>query len=60
MSLTYGYDLKSHDDKMIVAPVQITRILERLVLPGALLVNHFPFCMDFYFSISTQVTLNRF
>ncbi|KAI0253714.1 cytochrome P450 [Lactifluus subvellereus] len=43
MSLTYGYDLKSHDDKMIVAPVQVTRIAAPLVLPGALLVNHLPF-----------------
>ena len=58
MSLTYGYDLKSHDDKMIVAPVQVTRIAAPLVLPGALLVNHLPFCMDAYFITSTQVTLN--
>jgi hypothetical protein len=45
MSLTYGYDLKEYrDDDMVAAPVQITETLGRLVLPGAMLVNHFPFC----------------
>jgi hypothetical protein len=44
MSLVYGYDLKENDD-IIVAPVQLSRMLSRLVLPGAALVNHLPFRM---------------
>jgi cytochrome P450 len=43
MSLTYGYDLKGNDDPMIAAPVQATELLSRLILPGAVLVNHLPF-----------------
>ncbi len=46
MSLTYGYDLKDNNDHMIAAPVQITELLSRFVLPGAILVNHLPFCAD--------------
>jgi hypothetical protein len=44
MSLTFGYDLKE-GDKILEAPVQVTKILSPLVLPGAALVNHFPFCV---------------
>ena len=46
MSLTYGYDLKDNDDRMIAAPVQATEMLSRLILPGAVLVNHLPFCAN--------------
>lgn len=46
MSLTYGYNLKGNDDRMIAAPVQSTEMLSQLILPGALLVNHLPFCAD--------------
>ncbi|KAI0299508.1 cytochrome P450 [Russula brevipes] len=41
MSLTYGYDLKEYDD-MIAAPVEASKIMSQLLLPGAALVNHFP------------------
>ncbi|KAH9016887.1 cytochrome P450 [Lactarius hengduanensis] len=41
MSLMYGYNLKENDE-IIKAPVQLLRMLSRLVLPGAALVNHFP------------------
>ena len=44
MSLTYGYDLKDNSDQIIVAAVQATEMLSRLTPPGALLVNHLPFC----------------
>ena len=47
MSLVYGYDLKKND-KIIEAPVQLSHILARLVLPGAALVNTFPFCTNLY------------
>jgi hypothetical protein len=46
MSLTYGYDLKEYDD-MIAAPVQASKIMSQLLLPGAALVNHFPICVVF-------------
>jgi len=43
MSLTYGYDLKD-GDKILEAPNQISEFLSPLLLPGATLVNHLPFC----------------
>ncbi|KAN0137798.1 Cytochrome P450 [Lactarius tabidus] len=43
MSLTYGYDLKDNNDQIIAAPVQATELVSRLIVPGALLVNHLPF-----------------
>ena len=46
MSLTYGYDLKDNNDQMIAAPVQATEFVSRLIVPGALLVNHLPFCAE--------------
>ena len=46
MSLTYGYDLKDNDD-IIAAPIQAIEIMSRLVLPGAAMVNHLPFCWSF-------------
>jgi cytochrome P450 len=42
MSLTYGYNLKT-GDKILEAPLQVTKIMSKLVLPGAALVNHLPF-----------------
>ena len=45
MSLVYGYDLKE-DDQMAEAPVQLTNILTRFVLPGAALVIYLPFRMN--------------
>ncbi|KAH9976351.1 cytochrome P450 [Lactifluus volemus] len=42
MSLTYGYSLKDEDD-MIAAPIQATEIMSRVMLPGAVMVNHLPF-----------------
>jgi hypothetical protein len=43
MSLAYGYDLNDGDD-FIAAPIQATEIMSRVILPGATLVNHLPFC----------------
>ena len=43
MSLTFGYDLKD-GDKILEAPVQTGELMSPLVLPGATLVNHVPFC----------------
>ena len=43
MSLTYGYDLKEGDE-ILEAPIQIGETMSPLLLPGAALVNHLPFC----------------
>jgi hypothetical protein len=48
MSLAYGYDLNDGDELM-TAPIQATEIMSRVVLPGAVLVNHLPFCTVLYF-----------
>jgi hypothetical protein len=43
MSLAYGYDLNDGDELM-AAPIQTTELMSRVILPGAVLVNHLPFC----------------
>jgi hypothetical protein len=45
MSLTYGYDLNEGDD-MTAAPIQAAEMLVPLILPGAAMVNHLPFCAE--------------
>ena len=47
MSLVYGYELKEND-KIVEAPVELSNILGRLVLPGAALVNYLPFRMNLH------------
>ena len=56
MSLTYGYDLKDRD-KILEAPVQASKILGPLILPGATLVNHLPFCAVANFAPPILVSL---
>ena len=55
MSLAYGYDLNDGDDFM-EAPIQAVELVSRLVLPGAVLVNHLPFCKILYFIKPVQVS----
>ena len=43
MSFSYGYNLKD-GDKILEAPLQISKTLSPLLLPGGALVNHLPFC----------------
>jgi hypothetical protein len=59
MSLTYGYDPKEGDD-MIATPVQAAEIISPLLLPGAALVNHFPFCAVIYCILPMLVRLRSF
>ena len=59
MSLTYGYDLNDGDDFM-TAPIQATEIMSRLILPGAALVNHLPFCAIPYFITRTLASHSHF
>jgi len=42
MSLTYGFDVKSHDDPFLAAAERALAILEEATVPGAFLVNTFP------------------
>jgi hypothetical protein len=57
MSLTYGYDPKEGDD-MMAAPIRATEMITRLLLPGAALVNEFPFRAVMYciIVISSKLT----
>jgi hypothetical protein len=59
MSLTYGYDLKDGDDFM-AAPIQAIELMSRVILPGAALVNHLPFCAVPYFAAPTLVSHSCF
>jgi hypothetical protein len=43
MSLTYGYDLKE-GDKILEAPVQLTKMHGPVIQPGGAQVNYLPFC----------------
>ena len=43
MSLTYGYGIKD-GEKVLELPVQVSKILSPLVLPGTALIVNFPFC----------------
>jgi hypothetical protein len=54
MSLTYGYDLND-GDKILEAPVQASKLMAPLVLPGATLVNHLPFCAVSGFILAISV-----
>ena len=48
MSLTYGYDLNDGDEFM-AAPIEAAELSSRVIPPGAVLVNHLPFCTVLYF-----------
>jgi hypothetical protein len=60
MSLTYGYDLKANNDEMMVPPVQMTKLTATLALPGAVLVNHLPFCPVAHFTAMQATHNNHF
>ena len=55
MSLTYGYDLNDGDELM-AAPIEASEITSRVALPGAVLVNHLPFCTVLYFITAVLVS----
>jgi hypothetical protein len=42
MSLTYGFNLKSHDDPFLLAAERALHTLEAVAVPGAFLVDTFP------------------
>ena len=44
MSLTYGFDIKSHDDPFLAAAERALVTIEEATVPGAFLVDTFPIC----------------
>jgi len=44
MYLTYGFDIKSHEDPFLSAAERALAIIEEVTVPGAFLVNTFPIC----------------
>jgi hypothetical protein len=45
MSLTYGLDIKSHEDPFLTAAERALHKIEEVAVPGVFLVNTFPICM---------------
>jgi hypothetical protein len=44
MNLTYGFDIKSHDDPFLSAAERALAIILEVAVPGAFLVDTFPIC----------------
>ena len=44
MSLTYGLDVKSHEDPFLAAAERALAAVEEVTVPGAFLVDTFPIC----------------
>jgi hypothetical protein len=44
MAITYGYEVKGNDDRMLYAARELTTMTSESALPGALLVNELPLC----------------
>jgi hypothetical protein len=59
MSLTYGYDVKD-EDKILEAPIQAAKLVSPLILPGAAMINHLPFCSISNFLPVKQVVPNGY
>ena len=45
MYLTYGFDIKSHEDPFLSAAERALAVIEEMTVPGGFLVNIFPICM---------------
>ena len=59
MSVTYGYDLKV-GDKILEAPVQVSKMMSQLTLPGRALVNQLPFRTVLNFVLAILVMTQSF
>jgi len=46
MEMTYGMDIKSHEDKFLQAAERVVAIVGEAVEPGAFLVDTFPICLS--------------
>jgi len=45
MEMTYGMDIKSHEDKFLQAADRALEHLEKAMVPGAFLVDAIPICL---------------
>jgi uncharacterized protein YybS (DUF2232 family) len=45
LDMLYGYEAHGHEDRMINAAKTMNKFGIEKIAPGALLVNHLPFCM---------------
>ena len=45
LNMTYGYDVRGHDDRMVNAVKKTSRMGAVTILPSDLLVNGLPFCL---------------
>ena len=59
MSVTYGYELKI-GDKILEAPVQVSKMMSQLVPPGRALVNQLGFRTVLNFLLSIKVMPHSF
>jgi hypothetical protein len=44
MTLVYGYDVKSYNDRLLVAARKVADLGSSTVLPGSALINEIPLC----------------
>jgi hypothetical protein len=59
MSVAYGYDLKG-GDKILEAPVQMGKLMSRLLSPGRALINYLPFRAVLNFVLAVLVMPQHF
>jgi hypothetical protein len=69
LAMTYGYEVRERNDRMIDAAKRMTEFATKRFLPGALLVNQFPLRMqsllfrsaiDFARSLQYATSLNGY
>jgi len=46
MEMTYGMDIKSHEDKFLQAAERALEYFERAIIPGTFLVDTLPICLS--------------
>ena len=47
LAMTYGYQVHGSNDWLLVASQRRNEFSNATILPGAVLVNHIPLCMNF-------------
>jgi hypothetical protein len=56
LAMTYGYEAKGLDDRMLQVANELSDLGSKISLPGSLMVNEFPFRMSSIFLISCVLT----
>ena len=46
MEMTFGMDIKSHEDKFLQASERALQHVQRAMIPGAFFVDTFPICLS--------------